>query len=86
MREIDVHDFHRRVILDGEPAFAGLRAAAAVIGRDAFRTSFGDWVAWQRPAADTSRTSFGDWVAWQRPAADTSRTSFGDWVVWNKDR
>ena len=86
MREIDVHDFHRRVIRNGAPEFAGLRAAAAVITGDTSRAAFGDWVAWQKIAADTSRTSFGDWSTWQKLPAHATRASFGDWSVWSKIR
>jgi hypothetical protein len=48
MREIDVHDFHQRVIRNGAPEFAGLRAAAAVITGDSSRASFGDWGVWSK--------------------------------------
>ncbi|HWT06735.1 MAG TPA: hypothetical protein VN224_13320 [Xanthomonadales bacterium] len=48
MREIDVHDFHRRVILDGEPGLTGLRAAAAAIAAGKSQASFGDWGVWSK--------------------------------------
>ncbi len=66
MREINVHDFYRRVVAGGEPGLTGLRAAAAVVSGDTSRASFGDWGAWQKPAGDTSRASFGDWSSWQK--------------------
>jgi hypothetical protein len=48
MREIDVHDFHRRVVINGEPALAGLREAAAAISGNARGAMFGDWGVWSK--------------------------------------
>lgn len=86
MREIEVRDFHRRVIRNGEPEFTGLRAAAAAVTGDSSGAAFGDWVSWQKIAGDASRTSFGDWGTWQKLTPDTTRASFGDWGVWSKVR
>jgi hypothetical protein len=86
MREIDVHDFHRRVIRNGDPEFAGLRAAAAVVTGDSSRATFSDWVTWQKLPANTARASFGDWTSWQKPSGDKSKASFSDWGVWTKVR
>jgi len=48
MREINVHDFHRRVVINGEPVFAGLRAAAVAVTGDKSRVSFSDWGVWTK--------------------------------------
>ena len=48
MREIDVHEFHRRVIAGGEPGLETLRAAAAVIASGKSRVSFSDWGVWTK--------------------------------------
>jgi hypothetical protein len=48
MREINVHDFYRRVVVGGDAGLTGLRAAAAAITGDTSRASFGDWGTWQK--------------------------------------
>ena len=48
MREIDVHEFHRRVIADAEPRFHPLRAAAAVVAAGKSRVTLTDWGVWTK--------------------------------------
>ena len=66
MREIDVHDFHRRVILNGEPVFAGLRAAAVAVTGDASASLVRRLAELAKAVRRQVGVSFTDWGVWNK--------------------